>query len=235
MKIKTIFFLLFLFLLPLFSSQKLKFTGIQNSVINEVTLKVLKEAYSRMGIEISIDFYPAKRSLIISNDGINYDGEIHRIGGIEKEFPNLVPISIPINILEGVVVANKVNFMVNGWKSLNPYLIGIRRGIVFTTNGTAGMNRVVLNTNEHLFQMLAAQRIDLVVISRINALKYIPTEQRLKLKILEPPVEVYNMYHYLHKKNAHLIPELTSILKEMQKEGIIHKIRNDYIKHLNSK
>lgn len=235
MKTKTIFFLLFLFLLPLFSSQKLKFAGIHNSIISEITQKVIKEAYSRMGIEISIDYYPAKRSLIISNEGIDYDGELHRIGGIEKNFPNLVPIPIPINLLEGVVVTNKVHFEINGWKSLKPYLIGVRRGIVFTTNGTAGMNRVVLNTNEHLFQMLDAQRIDIVVISRINALKYIPEEQRLKLKILEPPIEVYNMYHYLHKKNAHLIPKLTSILKEMQKEGIIQKIRNDFIKTLINK
>ncbi len=38
------------------------------------------------------------------------------------------------------------------------------------------------------------------------------------------------MYHYLNKKNKHLVPKLTSVLQDMEKEGLIKKIKDDYIK-----
>jgi len=232
MKVKITVLLLFLCMLPLFSSQKLKFVTVQNSVMSDVTQQVLKEAYSRLGIEIIIEYYPAKRSLILANEGKEYDGELHRIIGMEKRFPNLVRVPVFIYLLEGMVVSKKINFEVKGWESLKPYTIAVRRGIAFTVNGTAKMDRVILNSNEHLFQMLDNDRIDIIVLSRINALKYLKTQKASKSGILEPPVQVYEMYHYLHKKNNYLVPKLTRVLKDMQTEGLIQKIRNDYLKGL---
>ena len=235
MKVKTIVSLLFLCVLSLFSSQQLKLVTVQNSVVSHVTHKVIKEAYRRLGLTISLDYYPAKRSLALSNEGVFYDGELHRIGGMEKKYPNLIPIWVPIYLLEGVIVTSGVDFDVKGWDSLNPYSIAVRRGISFTVNGTKGMNRVILNSNEHLFQLLDNQRVDIIVLSRINALKQIQNQKYSNLKILEPPVQVYKMYHYLHKKNAHLVPKLKSVLKDMQEEGVIQKIKSDYIRSLSNK
>ena len=229
MRVKIVLVLLFLSLMPLFALEKMTFVTVQNSVIVNITQQVMKEAYKQLGIEIKVEYFPAKRALFLANAGKLYDGELHRIHGIEKRFPNLIPVPVPINYLEGVALSYKKDFKINGWESLRPYSIAVRRGIAFTNRGTKGMNRVVLNTNEHLMQMLNAKRIDMVVMSRINALKQLQNEKKSEIIILEPPVEVFEMYHYVHKKNIHLVPKLTSILKQMQKEGKIQKIRDDYI------
>ena len=232
MKAKMILFLLFLSLIPLFSTQKMSFTAIKGSFIPNITFKVMEEAYRRLGIEISIKYFPAKRALYFANKGVDYDGELHRISGIEKTYTNLLPIPIPIYYLEGVVVAKDVEFDVNGWDSLRPYKIGVKRGIVFSVKGTEGMSRDILNSNEHLFKLLNAQRFDIIIITRANALKYFKDHGMSNFKILEPPVIVKTLYHYVHKKNSHLIPKLTSVLKDMQKEGTIKKINDDYIKNV---
>ena len=130
------------------------------------------------------------------------------------------------------MLSKKVEFEIKGWESLRPYVIGVRRGIVFTVNGTVGMKRILLNSNEHLLEMLDKGKIDIVVLTRTSALKYLQSRSDLKFKILEPAVEYYPMYHYLHKKNLTLRPKLTQILKEMEEEGFIKKIRENYIQEL---
>lgn len=235
MKINTKSFLLFLSLIlvvPIFSSENLKFTTIQGSAFPYVAEKVVKEAYRRIGIDIIVDFYPGKRSLILSNEGKKYDGELYRIGGVEKRFPNLIPIPVPIHLLEGMVFTKDTKFDVNGWDSLRPYKIGVRRGIAFTFRGTQGMNSVPVNSNKQLFEMLDKGRLDIVVLARMNALKYFQKTKFPNIKILEPAVEVHKMYHYVHKKNAHLIPKLVLALKDMEKEGLIKQFRNEHIQEL---
>jgi len=197
-----------------------------------MTQKILEIAYAKLGIEITMDQYPAKRSLLLSNGGKKYDGELHRISGIEKKFTNLIPVPVPIYYLDGIVLSKSIAFDVKGWKSLKPYVIGVRRGIVFTVNGTRGMKRVLFNSNEKLFNMLDNNKIDIVVMTRMSALKYLQSHPEIKVDILEPPVQTYKMYHYLHKKNAHLVDRLTLVLKQMEEEGSIEKIKKDYIQEL---
>jgi ABC-type amino acid transport substrate-binding protein len=196
----------------------------------KITQEVLVEAYGRLGIDVSFSSFPAKRSIFIANEGNKYDGEIHRIGGIEKKYTNLLKVPVPIYLLEGIVISNELSFEVNGWESLKTYNIGVRRGVVFSVKGTQGMKRTILNSNEHLFQMLSSKRLDLIVLSRINSYKYLLDEKNKNLKVLNPPVQVYKMYHYLHKKNAHILPIISIVLKEMQKERLIQKIKENFLK-----
>jgi len=232
MSIKTITCLLLLLVTPILSNTSLKFSTVQNSDIAHMTQEILKIAYLKLGIEISVDEYPAKRSLHLSNEGKKYDGELHRIMGIEKQYTNLIPIPIPIHFLEGVVLSKSVKFAVKGWKSLEPYTIGVRRGIVFTVNGTRGMKRVLFNSHDKLFQMLDNKRLDIIILPRMSALKYLQGSRVENVTFFEPPVQVYKMYHYLHKKNSHLIVKITSILKKMEEDGIIEKVRQKYIQKL---
>ena len=237
MKIKALFILCLLVFSPLYlqATQTLLITSVKHSQMSKVTQPIITEAYKRLGIEVSYDDYPAKRSLHLANEGKFHDGELHRIIGLEKRYPNLVRVPVVIFKLEAIVISKKLTFKVDGWESIRPYIIGIRRGIVFSLNGTRDMNRTILNSNERLFSMLNGNRFDIIILSRINSSKYFSEEKNKNLMVLEPPIETYEMYHYLHKKNAHLIPELTRVLKDMEEEGLIQKYKDDFLKQLSSK
>ncbi|SCA57581.1 conserved exported hypothetical protein [Candidatus Terasakiella magnetica] len=211
----------------------LNLSAIQHSDNSNISELVLREAYKKIGIEIFITPLPAKRSLHHSNQG-RADGELFRIAGMEKTYKNLVPVPIPINFLDAMVMSHKTTFDVNGWESLKPYMLAIRRGVKFSDTATQGMKRTFLNSNIGLGRILLEDnQVDLAIIARVNGLSVIQQLNEVKattdLKLLEPPLQSYPLYHYLHKRHAHLIDRLTQALKEMQSKGRIQEIRNYYL------
>jgi len=213
---------------PLYAAEELIFSAIENSDNTLISGEVITEAYRRIGIEMEIKEYPGTRALHFSNQG-KTDGELFRISGINVNHPNLLMVSVPINRLEGVVYAKKTEFQINGWDSLRPYKIGIRRGIKFTQSGSEGMNVQTVPSDESLFEILDQGRVDVIVLARLNGLRAMQKMKLTDTRALEPPVESYPLYHYLHKKNGYLIPKLTAALQEMEKEGLMQKIREEYI------
>ncbi|MGL1893067.1 MAG: transporter substrate-binding domain-containing protein [Spirochaetaceae bacterium] len=205
-------------------TKKIEVTAIEGSAFTNYAYEVLKEAYSRIDMELTITGLPAKRSLIVSNSGVDADGELFRISGIEKTYTNLMPIEIPLILSEWQVYSMNYDFDVKGWHSLKQYTIGVRRGIATTDNGTEGMDTQKVNSNEQLFSMLKYNRVDVVVLSKINAVKVLRNFLDLDVKLLNKPVQVIPVYHYLHKKNRDIIPTLTAAMKQMEDEGIIKQI-----------
>lgn len=237
-KVIILFLLSFLFVVPGHAADKpfLTFSAIQNSVNSTISLLVLREAYAKMGLDIDTKPLPAKRALIHANKG-EVDGELFRIGGIEKTNTNLVQVPVAINQLDGMVMTHGEIFEVKGWESLKPYRIAIRLGVKFSEQGTRGMTTKTFNTNKMLGWVLLAEKdqreADISVIARVNGLVVIRDIQNTGkgrgLKLLEPPIESYPLYHYLHKKNEDLVPKLTNVLKDMEASGRIRQIRREYL------
>ncbi|MCP4107581.1 MAG: hypothetical protein GY749_18900 [Desulfobacteraceae bacterium] len=124
--------------LPGYAQDDLVFSKPDDPVA-DISEKILKEAYQKIGIRISVTAFPAERALRTSNSGLS-DGEVNRIKGINEQYLSLVMVPVEINILEGVVFTIDVSFPVTGWESLRPYNIGIRIGIKFAEKGTVGMD-----------------------------------------------------------------------------------------------
>lgn len=226
-----IWFLLGASILSPLRAEELVIATMKGSVNSEIAEIVMKEAYNRLGIEIKVEEYPAKRALAESNSG-NVDGELTRVANMQNKFKNLVMIPTPINTLEGVVFTKTVDFPVNGWQSLRPYKIGIRRGIRFTDVGTKGMRRHVVNDNDMLFSLLNVGRVDIIVIALANGLQALKEIELSGIKPLYPPVASYPLHTYLHKKHEALIPKLDKVLQEMTEEGFIKDTREQVLKKL---
>jgi len=206
------------------AEETLTITAIENLSHGFITEKILKEAYKRIGIKMEVKGYPAERAMQMANEGES-DGELRRPAGMNKEYKNLIMVPQPVDVGEAVVFTKNKVFAVNGWESLKPYKIGILRGNKFAEKGTDGMNRLPANTIEQLFEMLDAERADIIVLLRRNG---VATHKKMNLpgiRVLEPPVETMQLYHYLHKKNERLVPKVAAALQEMEKEGLIQKIK----------
>lgn len=199
-------------------SDTLTLTTVKNSPDSFLGEVIVKKTYAKLGIEVTILRYPAERALRSANQGA-VDGEVQRIGAIAKIYPNLIRIEPAINSLEAGVFTIDSNFAVEGWESVRPYKIGIIRGIKFAERGTEGMRRDIVGDYQSLFRMIQNKRFDIAVIPRFNG---IYQQKRLGFKgirELTPPIEKHPLYHYLHKKHADLVPEISAVLNEMNQSG----------------
>ncbi|MBI9090818.1 MAG: transporter substrate-binding domain-containing protein [Desulfobacterium sp.] len=210
--------------IPSQGADKLTFSTVENANNAFVSEKVITEAYQRIGIEIILKKYPARRALRYSNEGIT-DGELFRIAGMDKEHPNLLMIPVPVHKIDGMVFTKEKVFSVKGWDSLKPYVIGARRGVRYSEKGLHGMNFHLFNNDKKLFKLLDAGRVDIIVITRVDGMTLMRELKTPHIRPLEPPIKTYPLYHYLHKKNKHLVPEITVALQEMEKEGRLGRIR----------
>ncbi len=203
--------------------------SIRGSTDARVGEVVLREAYARLGVEVTFRSFDGAAALEASSTG-EVDGELQRIDGIERQFPDLVQVPIPINYLQGTAFSIRYDFPATGWRSLQTYRIGIVRGIIFAAQGTEGMEVTVADTYDELFGLLEQGRIDVAVTPRINGLEAVlkrPVGPSGPIVEMEGVLETLFLYHYLHRRHADLVPELSRVLKEMLLDGTIRRIRDD--------
>ncbi len=189
-----------------------------------VSHEVLKKAYQQAGMEIELKRLPAKRSLVDANRGV-YDGELARVRNIEKMAPNLVRIPVSVYTTNVVVFTKNKQFPVKGWDSIKPYKTGILRGIALVEAKTKGFNRHMVNSPASLFNLLFAERIDIAIFMHLDGLLELnKTNLHASIKALSPPLMKLKLYHYLHKKNQHLVPKLEKVLAAMERSGELKQI-----------
>ena len=207
-----------------FAQERLIISGVSQSPDAEVGIAILEEAYRRIGMEMEVRYYGGGAALEASNSG-QTDGELQRIDGIGRNWPNLVQVEIPINYLEGAAFSKKYDFPVQGWFSLSPYTVGIVSGVLFAEQGTQGMDVRATDDYESLMAMLEAEEIDVAVLPRINGQVALKSSDSRDMKEMEGILEILFLYHYLHRRNAHLVPRLEEELKSMLLDGTTRRIR----------
>ena len=101
---------------------------------------VLREAYRRLGRTLVVHQLPGERSLVYANEG-KMDGELYRKLGLDRDYPNLIIVPVPLLTFELVIFTRGTSFVVNGWDSLRPYTMGFVRGNKIAQENTKGMER----------------------------------------------------------------------------------------------
>ncbi|MEH6631279.1 MAG: transporter substrate-binding domain-containing protein [Halopseudomonas aestusnigri] len=204
--------------------------GTVDTVISEV---ILRTAYQRIGIEIYIEKHPGERALRLANSG-EVAGDVQRIDGLSAKYTNMIQIRPAINFIEGSAFSKSQTIPIDGWKSLQDYRIGLIRGIKFAENNTKGMDTYVARDYASLFRMLNKDRIDVAISPRLNGLYQIKRFGIHDVTPLSPAIARFELFHYLHKKHAALVPKLSAVFTEMATSGELQRIREHVIKVLMS-
>jgi len=198
------------------------------SPLMQVCSEVMIRAYKKLGIEIDIVSFSGERSLATSNKG-KVDGELFRNDQIAKRYTNLLMVPIPIAQVDIVAFTKHKQFTVNGWSSLQPFLIGVEIGFKRLENKTKGMNTQTATRVEQLFKMLNLGRVDVVPQVRMDGLNALKQLNIKGVKMLEPPLFKGLVYHYLHKKHLALLPKLSAVLEQMEKSEELKIIKDNKI------
>jgi len=185
--------------------------------------RLVVELFSRLGLRATTIKLPSERALINANSGID-DGNLARIRGLEKKYPNLVRVPEKIVSFEFLVFTNGLEFPVQGWESLAPYNIAYITGWKILEN-RAQYYRSVTRARDgpQLFGLLEAGRVDLVLYERWSGLwrmKQYPG----RLRYLEPPLERRDLFLYVNRRHADRVAALTAALREMKRDGTYQQI-----------
>jgi polar amino acid transport system substrate-binding protein len=190
----------------------------------QISEEILKEAYARIGIAVTTQEFPGERALRMSNSGA-VDGEVNRIRGIAKIYPNLRIVPVAINLIDGMAFTKNPEIKIKTWDSLSPYIIGLRTGAKFAEFGTQGMNVISVTTNDQVFRMLDKRRVDVAISTRIEGVLTVKNLKLRNIRLLEPPLLTIELFHFLNKKHEALTPRITKALEEMGREGRIRSIK----------
>lgn len=202
-------------------------TAAQDGVID----RIYRELSRRLVIKIIINpVESGERVLINANNGID-DGDVARGPGLEKRYPNLIRVAVPVYHYQMAVFAKDIDFTVAGADSIKPYDIGILRGWKILEDISRGARSVTsVESGEQLFFMLQKGRIEIAVFEKNQGLAILKQMKIPEIKLLRPNLLEGNFYLYLHKKHRYLLPKITAALEGMQKDGTIMRINETVLK-----
>jgi len=181
--------------------------------------RVLKAAFQRLDIHVTILEVPAERSLINANAGIA-DGDSDRIAGLEKIYPNLLRVPEKIMDWNFVAFSKEISFQTNDWDSLQPYSVSFIRGWkIFEHNVVNAAVITPVKNVQQLFTLLMKNRADVALYDQWQGLAYIKQNRLNNIKLLTPVIVTKEKYLYLHKKHQHLVLKIALALKEIKADG----------------
>ena len=190
---------------------------------------VVSEAFRRVGLELVLIKVPAERALRNANEGID-DGDLSRIAGLEKVYPNLIRVPEHLFVMKFVAFSRFPGRRFDHWRSLEPYTIGLIRGWKILENGTQGFPSVLtLDNAAQLFRMLRKGRLDVALYSQALGLHIIQQQGWTDVFPAAKPLATRRMYLYLHKKHRRRVPRIAAALADIKREGLYDRLYQEKI------
>jgi len=193
---------------------------LQHKEYNPLAQVILKEAYRRIGHPIT--------SLNSQNLGLkNQDGILIAPAGRYKK-SDYIRIPIAIVKLKVFAYVHKDHGNTRYEFGLLGNRIAIVQGMPIIQNNMMGMIALQKVSVNMSFQSVIRNQVDLALLPEFSALKRASKHLRKYIVALQPAVYEVPMYHYINRKNEHLVGSLIKSLKSMQKQQLIVQVTKSY-------
>lgn len=188
--------------------------------------ELVKEIFSRINIDAKVIRLPSKRSTLNANQGID-DGIIARTKGMEKKYPNLIRIPIPVITFKFVAYSLDRKIAIDDWKSLQPFSVGIIRGWqIYEKNVVDTKHLTTVVNAEQLFKLLMNKRSDLVLFEYYRGTWW-NNHLNVNAQIIGSPLAEKDMFIYMNKKHIKLVPKITKAFEELKQDGTFERIKEN--------
>lgn len=207
------------------SAEEYRFVSINNLIEQEIGRIILTEIYKQINIEISTSPRPGKRAEREAITGVS-DGEIMRIWSYGDNNPSMIRVPTPYYSLKTMVFTRKdSDIHIRDAKELNQYKVAKVRGVKHTDSITQGIKHTyIFDNTERMMNYLSRGRAHIALTSALDGKV---TLERLQIENIIPSktsLAELNLYHYLHKKNAHLVPIIDDKIQVLKQSGELEKI-----------
>ncbi len=207
--------------------KNLNLSGIENDTSSALTAKIITEAYRRIGVKVSIQYFPAARALSMSTVG-KTDGELARILNIGAPSQSLVRVPVPYLSFKVRAFSIKPHVKINALADLAKYKSGVVNGILYSEKLTENSPRLKLSSPYQLLNMLVSRpdELDLVLLSEVVGQILIKNNfPEAGIKMGSHTLTKISVYHYLHESKKSLLPLIHDSLNEMLINGDILKMK----------
>ncbi|MCP4670041.1 MAG: amino acid ABC transporter substrate-binding protein [Desulfobacula sp.] len=188
---------------------------------------LLKEAFDRINVDVSLNYYPPEEALIKANNG-ETDGDAVRIGGLGSLYPNLLQVPAIALQTDFVAFTKDPKIGLAGWQDLKSYNIAIVEGHKISEKMVTRTQSLSRAKNvESLFKLLKNDQVDIAICEQTFGFEM---ARKLNMKdaiAINPPLAKLLFYIYLHKKHEILIPGLIKAINDMHLDGTYNKIMNN--------
>ena len=196
--------------------------------------RVIGTAFQRVGLTLKLIKLPPERGLINANTGLQ-DGDLNRIAGLEKIYPNLIKIPEKNMDMHFVGFTRHKKIVGGDWNNVKTYRLGYIKGWkIFETNLHDAKHLTRTKNAKQLMNLLVMDRIDIAFYSRWMGLAQIQELGLEDIELIEPPFAVREMFIYLHKKHANLVPKISAALQQLKKEGFYDRVLRETLTSLQS-
>lgn len=201
----------------------LEFRQALGSPASRYSQSLLTEAYQRLGVEARFIEVPLGRSLIESDKG-NLAGELARVLHINQQYKNLLPVPY-------VLFDTHVYLYVNQQRCAGCQLSQVQslayvRGTLIVEELLRKLpaSRQVIGSGslDAAKQMFLTGKVDGVLFPayKLNATSSFPISEQILQSLPD--------YHFLHRQHQELIPRLTQMLFQLEREGFAERLRLKY-------
>ena len=180
--------------------------------------RMLKEAFSRIGVEVLFVTLPSERSLMEAERG-SIDGDNNRVAGLESRYPQLVQVPESNMSYEFIAFATQPGRAISGWAGLSSLHVAHVIGWKIFEDNVNAPRVTKLPTAKQLFLFLQAGRAEVALFERIGGHYWLSQLGIKQGYAIEPPLAKREMYLYLNTKHADLVPALAKALRGMKEDG----------------
>lgn len=185
------------------------------------------EAFKRLGFEFVYMFYPAKRGSMMAAIGKS-DGELARAFNYNEKLPNLTRIDEPIFTVRISAFTTRPEIKLNGWESLKStdykveYMRGLKICEVKLPEFVKKENLSDIANWSQGLKKIIAKRTDVYIEVERTVLRALKSDEFKDTNIrVAGLLEEIDLYTFLNKKHADLIPKLAAVIKNMRSDGTI--------------
>ncbi len=189
---------------------------------------VASEAFRRVGLKLRLVKLPAERGLLNANAGLE-DGDLTRIAGLETQYPNL--IRVPEKLIDWSFTAfSKDPSIAARWEIIRQHPVGHIKGWKIYEQRLANATQVVsVEDAAQMFRLLDLNRIEIALYTRWMGEALIRQQGIKGVHALEPPLATREMFIYLHKRHAALVPKLAEALRAIKAEGLYDRLYREKV------
>lgn len=197
--------------------------------------QLARAAFDRLGIEVAVTTVPVERAMINVNAGID-DADLFRVAGVEREYPNLMRVPEKLLDSEFIAYTRRADIRIRHWDDLRPYAVAYTVGwVIFDHNVKAAKEITKVSSLDQLYPLLDRGRAEVILMDRWQW-RWIARENGYgDARLYEWPLARVEIFMYLNRKHAALVPELARALADLKKDGTYRKLFDAHLKSLDSR
>lgn len=205
MMLNRFLYLVLVFLSPTLLAKCLLTIAAPNEVqILSKEIQLLHQAYQSVGCDFKLTTMPAKRAIHQANKDNLIDGELIRYENFSDQVTDFISVPTPIYMMQVYAFSKTKQPSHTYWANLKPFKVAAVRGfIAIEQQLKEHPDLVLVNSAAQAFELLEKNNVDIVVVPA--PLQKFAT---FKIETLQPALAEQPLYHFIHKRNQHLIAPL---------------------------